>query len=137
MKLLFAIVQNDDQKSLTYALIEQNISVTRIASTGGFLRGGNSTLMIGVEPERLDETLSIINELRSRSVMKTMRRFELDVLYARAKAKLWSKVERLRAFPDIKIADFGTRRRHSHLWQDWCVNALKEKRKPDFRKYAK
>lgn len=70
--------------------------------------------------------LAIINELRSRSVMKTMRRFELDVLYARAKAKLWSKVERLRAFPDIKIADFGTRRRHSHLWQDWCVNALKE-----------
>lgn len=50
MKLLFAIVQNDDQKSLTYALIEKNISVTRIASTGGFLRGGNSTLMIGVEP---------------------------------------------------------------------------------------
>ena len=40
LKLLFAIVQNDDQKSLTYALIEQNISVTRIASTGGFLRGG-------------------------------------------------------------------------------------------------
>lgn len=70
--------------------------------------------------------LAIINELRSRSVMKTMRRFELDILYARAKAKLWSKVERLRAFPDIKIADFGTRRRHSHLWQDWCVNALKE-----------
>ena len=62
MKLLFAIVQNDDQKSLTYALIEKNISVTRIASTGGFLRGGNSTLMIGVEPERLDETLSITNK---------------------------------------------------------------------------
>lgn len=76
--------------------------------------------------------LAIINELRSRSVMKTMRRFELDVLYARAKAKLWSKVERLRAFPDIKIADFGTRRRHSHLWQDWCVNALKEGLGPAF-----
>ena len=58
MKLLFAIVQNDDQKSLTYALIEKNISVTRIASTGGFLRGGNSTLMIGVEADRLEETLA-------------------------------------------------------------------------------
>lgn len=76
--------------------------------------------------------LSIINELRSRAVQKTMRRFELDVLYARAKAKLWSKVERLRALPDIKIADFGTRRRHSHLWQDWCVNALKEGLGPAF-----
>jgi uncharacterized protein YaaQ len=52
MKLLFAIVQNDDHKALTYALIERNISVTRIASTGGFLRGGNSTLMIGVETDR-------------------------------------------------------------------------------------
>ncbi|WP_237151632.1 nicotinate phosphoribosyltransferase [Oryzibacter oryziterrae] len=70
--------------------------------------------------------LAIVNELRSRAVMKTMRRFELDVLYARAKAKLWSKVEHLRRYPDIRIADFGTRRRHSHLWQDWCVNALKE-----------
>lgn len=76
--------------------------------------------------------LAIINELRSRAVMKTMHRFELDVLYARAKAKLWSKVERLRKLPDLRIADFGARRRHSHLWQDWCVNALKEGLGPSF-----
>src|SRR4051794_32239786 len=47
--------------------------------------------------------LAIINELRSRSVMKHWGLFALDVLYARAKAKLWSKVERLRALPDLKI----------------------------------
>jgi nicotinate phosphoribosyltransferase len=70
--------------------------------------------------------LTIINELRSRAAMKKMGRFELDVLYARAKAKMWSKVERLRALPDIRISDFGTRRRHSFLWQRWCVEALKE-----------
>jgi nicotinate phosphoribosyltransferase len=70
--------------------------------------------------------LTIINELRSRAAMKRMGRFELDVLYARAKAKMWSKVERLRALPDIRISDFGTRRRHSFLWQRWCVEALKE-----------
>ncbi|WP_075216044.1 nicotinate phosphoribosyltransferase [Mongoliimonas terrestris] len=70
--------------------------------------------------------LAIINELRSRAVLKSMGRFELDVLYARAKAKLWSKVERLRKLDGLRIADFGTRRRHSYLWQDWCVNALKE-----------
>ncbi len=57
--------------------------------------------------------LTIINELRSRAAMKKLGRFELDVLYARAKAKMWSKVERLRALPDIRISDFGTRRRHS------------------------
>ena len=70
--------------------------------------------------------LAIINELRSRAALKNFGRFELDVLYARAKAKLWSKVERLRQLPELRISDFGTRRRHSFLWQRWCVEALKE-----------
>ena len=70
--------------------------------------------------------LAIINELRSRSALKGLGRFTLDVIYARAKAKLWSKVERLAKLPDLRISDFGTRRRHSFLWQRWCVEALKE-----------
>ncbi|KFG90326.1 Nicotinate phosphoribosyltransferase [Sphingobium herbicidovorans NBRC 16415] len=70
--------------------------------------------------------LAIVNELRSRAGLKGKGRFELDVLYARAKAKLWEKVERLRQLPDLVISDFGTRRRHSFLWQRWCVEALKE-----------
>ncbi|HEU00672.1 MAG TPA: nicotinate phosphoribosyltransferase, partial [Aurantimonas coralicida] len=70
--------------------------------------------------------LAIINELRSRAAMKDFKRFELDVLYARAKAKMWQKVEQLQALPDLRISDFGTRRRHSFLWQRWCVEALKE-----------
>ena len=70
--------------------------------------------------------LSIISELRSRAAMHGVGRFELDVLYARAKAKLWEKVLRLDKLPELKIADFGTRRRHSFLWQRWCIAALKE-----------
>lgn len=70
--------------------------------------------------------LAIINELRSRAAMRGMGPFVLDVLYARAKAKMWQKVERLKQLPDIRISDFGTRRRHSFLWQRWCVEALKE-----------
>jgi nicotinate phosphoribosyltransferase len=70
--------------------------------------------------------LAIINELRSRAALKELGRFELDVLYARAKAKLWAKVERLAKLPDLRISDFGTRRRHGFLWQRWCVEALKE-----------
>ncbi|WP_295806597.1 nicotinate phosphoribosyltransferase [uncultured Nitratireductor sp.] len=70
--------------------------------------------------------LAIINELRSRAAMRSLGPFALDVLYARAKAKVWAKVERLKKLPDIKISDFGTRRRHSFLWQRWCVEALKE-----------
>ena len=70
--------------------------------------------------------LAIVNELRSRAAMADKGRFALDVLYARAKAKLWDKVERLRELPDLAISDFGTRRRHGFLWQRWCVEALKE-----------
>ncbi|WP_426260415.1 nicotinate phosphoribosyltransferase [Sphingomonas sp. DC1100-1] len=70
--------------------------------------------------------LAIVNELRSRAALKGRGRFELDILYARAKAKLWDKVERLRAIPDLALSDFGTRRRHGFLWQRWCVEAVKE-----------
>ncbi len=70
--------------------------------------------------------LAIVNELRARAALRDKGRFALDVLYARAKAKLWDKVERLRELPDLVISDFGTRRRHGFLWQRWCVEALKE-----------
>jgi nicotinate phosphoribosyltransferase len=70
--------------------------------------------------------LSIINELRSRAALRDYGPFALDVLYARAKAKLWAKTEALKKYPGIRISDFGTRRRHSFLWQRWCVEALKE-----------
>ena len=70
--------------------------------------------------------LAIINELKSRAAMRNRGQFTLDVLYARAKARLCEKVGRLRQLPDLVISDFGTRRRHGFLWQRWCVEALKE-----------
>ena len=71
--------------------------------------------------------LAIIMELRSRAVLKDLGRFELQILYARAMTRVWEKIEALRALgPDLRIADFGTRRRHSFLWQDWCVQAMIE-----------
>ena len=73
--------------------------------------------------------LAILNELRARAAMRTMSRFELDILYARAKTKLWSKVESLRVLAregPLRLSDFGTRRRHGFLWQRWCVEALQE-----------
>jgi nicotinate phosphoribosyltransferase len=68
--------------------------------------------------------LSIIDELRTRANMKRLSEFGLDILYARAKTKLWSKIERLRGVPGLNVADFGTRRRHSFLWQEYVVNAM-------------
>jgi nicotinate phosphoribosyltransferase len=70
--------------------------------------------------------LAVIMELRSRAVLDSMGRFELQVLYARAMTRVWEKVEHLRDVDDLRIADFGTRRRHSYLWQDWCVQAMQE-----------
>ncbi|PHO05423.1 nicotinate phosphoribosyltransferase [Rhodobacteraceae bacterium 4F10] len=70
--------------------------------------------------------LAVLMELRGRAVLHDMRKFELQVLYARAMTKLWEKIERLRDVPDLRIADFGTRRRHSYLWQDRCVQAMIE-----------
>ena len=68
--------------------------------------------------------LSILDELRTRSLLKRLSEFGLDILYARAKTKLWSKIERLRGVPDLSVADFGTRRRHSFLWQEYVVEAM-------------
>ncbi|WP_406871084.1 nicotinate phosphoribosyltransferase [Thioclava sp. 'Guangxiensis'] len=70
--------------------------------------------------------LAILMELRSRAVVNQMRRFELQVLYARAMTRIWEKINVLKELEGLKIADFGTRRRHSHLWQDWCVQAMLE-----------
>ncbi len=70
--------------------------------------------------------LAVLMELRSRAVLNQMRRFELQVLYAQAMTRLWEKIAQLGSIEGLGIADFGTRRRHSFLWQDWCVQAMIE-----------
>jgi nicotinate phosphoribosyltransferase len=70
--------------------------------------------------------LSILSELKTRASLRAMSEFALDIFYARAKAKLWSKIERLRGVPGLKIADFGTRRRHSFLWHEYVVMAMRD-----------
>jgi nicotinate phosphoribosyltransferase len=76
--------------------------------------------------------LAVLMELRSRAVLHDMGRFELQVLYARAMTRVWEKLERLRQIDGLRLADFGTRRRHGYLWQDWCVQALMEGLGPKF-----
>lgn len=68
--------------------------------------------------------LSIIDELKTRSALKQLSEFELDILYARAKTRLWEKMDRLRGVPDLSLSDFGTRRRHSFLWHEYVVVAM-------------
>jgi nicotinate phosphoribosyltransferase len=70
--------------------------------------------------------LAILMELRSRAVLNGMGRFDLQILYAQAMTRVWKKIERLDRIEGLGISDFGTRRRHGFLWQDWCVEAMIE-----------
>lgn len=70
--------------------------------------------------------LEILNELRYRRIMANMSRSDLDIMYAKAKVKLYDKLVRLRDCEGLNLTDFGTRRRHSHLWQEHCILTAKE-----------
>jgi nicotinate phosphoribosyltransferase len=70
--------------------------------------------------------LSAIDELKTRASLKRLSEFELDILYARAKTRLWEKMERLRGVPKLNVSDFGTRRRHSFLWHEYVVKAMSD-----------
>jgi len=69
--------------------------------------------------------LAIVSELKTRSALAELSELELDVLYARAKTRLWDKIKKLETVPDLHLSDFGTRRRHSFLWQEYAVEALR------------
>jgi len=62
MKLVFAVVQDYDAAGLTKAMIEAGFRLTILASTGGFLRSGNTTIMTAIEAERLPELLELIEQ---------------------------------------------------------------------------
>ena len=63
MKLVIAIIQDEDSSRVISALMNDGYSVTKLATTGGFLRAGNTTLLAGVEDDRLAGCLSIIEKL--------------------------------------------------------------------------
>ena len=63
MKLIIAVVQDDDVEDLVETLVKEKVYSTKLASTGGFLREGNTTLLIGVEKEKVDLVISIIKDI--------------------------------------------------------------------------
>ncbi|HLQ40994.1 MAG TPA: cyclic-di-AMP receptor [Tetragenococcus sp.] len=62
MKLILAIVQDKDSNRLANEFIDANIRATKLSSTGGFLKAGNSTFIIGLEDGRIDEALELIKK---------------------------------------------------------------------------
>ena len=68
MKIVLAIVSNDDSSVVSAALTKEGFSVTKLATTGGFLMAGNTTFLVGVEDEKVDAVIDII---RSQSRKRT------------------------------------------------------------------
>ncbi len=62
MKLIMAVVQDKDSNKLSNALMEHNFRSTKLASTGGFLKSGNTTFIIGTDDHRVDKALQVIKE---------------------------------------------------------------------------
>lgn len=62
MKLILAIVSNDDSQNVTTLLTKENYSVTRLATTGGFLKAGNTTIIVGTEDEKVDHVIQLIGQ---------------------------------------------------------------------------
>jgi uncharacterized protein YaaQ len=82
MKLIVAIIRDEVNESILQALIQEEFRATRIASTGGFLRHGMTTLMIGVEDEKVDQAIQIIKDQISpldNAIRRNATVFVLDV----------------------------------------------------------
>ena len=68
MKLIVSIVNSDDARGLTDALMQEGYRATTISTTGGFLRQGNATILIGTEDDKMEDVLQIIrSNCRTRS----------------------------------------------------------------------
>lgn len=72
MKLIVAIIQDEDSKKLNEEFTKNGIRATRLRSTGGFMRAGNSTFLVGIEKNKVDDVLDIIDEVCSTRVQSIM-----------------------------------------------------------------
>ena len=80
MKLVMAMVHDDDAVDITDNLNAKGFSVTKLASTGGFLRSGNTTLICGVTEERIPELIEIIEQkCKSRKQVTSVNAMNINV----------------------------------------------------------
>lgn len=72
MKLIIAIVQDEDASRLVSKLMNEGFGVTKLATTGGFLRAGNTTLLVGVDDDKLEAAMAVIEKVcKSRKQLAT------------------------------------------------------------------
>lgn len=80
MKLILTVMRDEDTEPVSHSLIQAGFRVTRIASTGGFLRRGQSTMMIGVDNEKVQEAIQVLRESLSPSTDPDTKRATVFVL---------------------------------------------------------
>ena len=80
MKMVIAILRDDDSENVSYALVQSKFRVTRIASTGGFFRRGSTTLMVGVADDQVDEAIQVVRQNCAPPVEPGLKRATLFVL---------------------------------------------------------
>jgi len=80
MKMILAILRDEDSESVSHALVRSEYRVTRIASTGGFFRRGSTTLMVGVSDDKVDDAIQIIRMACAPAIEPGMKRATLFVL---------------------------------------------------------
>jgi uncharacterized protein YaaQ len=84
MKMILAILRDEDSENVSLALVKSEYRVTRIASTGGFFRRGSTTLMIGVSDDNVDDAIQVIRQTCAPAIEPGLKRatlFVLDVAY--------------------------------------------------------
>jgi uncharacterized protein YaaQ len=79
-RLVIAILRGADGENVLNALLDANFRVTQIASTGGFLRRGNSTLLIGAEKERVETAVQLLREYSAPAIDPSLKRATVFVL---------------------------------------------------------
>ena len=80
MKLILTVMRDEDTEPVSHSLIQSGFRVTRIASTGGFLRRGQSTMIIGVEDEKVQHAIQVIRDHLSPQAEPDMKRATIFVL---------------------------------------------------------
>jgi uncharacterized protein YaaQ len=80
MKMIIAILDDEDAQYFVNSLVEEGFTVTKIDSTGGFLRRGNSTLMIGADEDQVDQVFDVIHQICKPAINPIMSKATLMVL---------------------------------------------------------
>jgi uncharacterized protein YaaQ len=80
VKMILAVMHDDDAEKALPMLVERKIGVTRLATTGGFLRRGNTTLMIGLADDRVEEALDTLRASLVEPELEDLRRVTVFVL---------------------------------------------------------